>query len=121
MFAALATAALLASRPTGADHSVSVSCRVLDPTGRMLAPPAKLYTGRHDRRFALVGKRFLDMRYDALADTVAVTVVDAPHAPWSFGERVFAPERVLVLSDQGGRAVSLDAAAPGARLECGGS
>lgn len=120
MIVALAAAALLASAPTGVDRPISVTCRVLDATGRMLTRPAQLYTGRHDRRFALAGQRFLDMRYDALADTVAVTVVDAPHAPWTFGERVVAPERVIDLSNQGAPLMSLDAAVPGARLICGG-
>lgn len=96
-------------------HPMSVECRIIGSGERALAPPARLYTGRHDARFHVGGTTFLDMRYDALANTVAVTVVVAPRATWSFGEKVIERERVFS-PPQG--SIAIEAVNPDARLVC---
>jgi len=89
--------------------------------GEQLRPPMRIYTGRHDARFEVADKVFLDMRYDALVRTVAVTVVSAPSAPWTFGETVIAPERVFGVGSGKGPADTIDlpAVGPGVTLRCG--
>ncbi len=113
-------AAVLAALPVHYAAPVSVACHVSDGSGAFIMRTAQLYTGRHDRRFAVGGKLFLDMRYDALKGTVAVTVVQAPHAPWSFGEKVLEPEQVFDIRDEQG-GVAIPSITSAARLQCGAS
>ena len=114
----LLAAAVLAAQPVQHAAPSSVACQLSDGTGTPLAPLARLYTGRHDRRFAVSRKLFLDMRYDALKATVAVTVIEAPHAPWSFGEKVVERERIFEVLE-GPSSLTVTSVAPDAKLQCG--
>lgn len=114
----LLAAAVLAALPAQHGAPLSVACQLSDGAGRPLAPAARLYTGRHDRRFPASGRLFLDMRYDALKRNVAVTVIDAPHAPWSFGEKVVERERVFEVREEPS-SIPVASVAPDAKLQCG--
>jgi hypothetical protein len=111
----LLAATLLAAQPAPRATPLYVACQLRDGAGTPMTPAARLYTGRHDRRFAARDKLFLDMRYDALRGTVAVTVVEAPHAPWSFGEKVVERERVVGEPS----IIRVASVGPDATLQCG--
>jgi hypothetical protein len=112
----LASALLAFTGPAGTGPAVE-QCVVVGRAGEKLTPSLRLYPNRHDRRFALRGQLFLDMRYNALAGKIAATVVKAPHAPWTFGEAVVEGERVFKVSGSGVGSLPIEAL-QGVTLNC---
>lgn len=117
MMSLLLVALLSASSPS---RPLSTDCRLLAPDRAEMMPANRVYTGRRDRLVRVTGDRFVDLRYDAYAGIVGITVLEMPHAPWSFGERIIEKEQILRLdsrSSPGG--VIVHSLKPEARLECG--
>lgn len=110
--------ALLCLAPRqAASASYAVDCRLTGPGGDLdrLSP---VRVRAHHVRLAVNDKLFVELKYDAEASTVSFRVIEAPHAPWTFGERDLEPERTLQIRPGAPASVPVDALAPGARLDC---
>jgi hypothetical protein len=96
-------------------------CQVLDAQGMSLLSIKPLYPVKRRSGYRINQDRFIDLRYDYVASSVAVRTTDVPHYPWTFSESM-TDRGILKMSGEPTPtgALAIDRARSGARLMCRG-
>ena len=79
-----------------------------------------IYSIRESSLFRVNQDLFIDLKYHALASSIEVSMVEMPHAPWTFGEREIARHTLQMTGDACGKMgrISIDELKSGWNLVC---
>jgi hypothetical protein len=73
-----------------------VRCQLIDKDGREDTTLTPLYPVRKSSLHRVKQDRFIDLKYNAFRSSVAVTMLEMPHAPWTFGETVIGRDTLQI-------------------------